>query len=627
MHRIDGRRLTRFMAGLCGFWLGLAGTGASAAGMTLTPANPTVSTGGAQQFTASGAITPTAVSAGGEYTCVTLPDGTGQCTGRNQFGQHGNGTVTDSSVLDPVSGLTTASHVSAGDEFACALLGGGTARCWGLGESGQRGDRSFSTFALAPIDVTGLSGATALATGYGHACALLGDGTMRCWGEDREGQLGNGTTASPGIAEPVVVVGISGATTIATGAYHTCAVVSGGTVKCWGRNGQGQLGDGTLTSSSTPVQVETGFGALSGVTAVTAGGAHTCALLADGTVRCWGENSEGQLGDGSTFSKPNGIWVTGITGAVAISAGWEHTCAVLADGTVRCWGANASGQLGDGTTNRASTSVQVRGITDAVGVTAGWWHHSCFLLADGTVKCSGTNDWGQLGNGTTTGSSVPVTMSGTGVTWTSSNPAVATVDARGHAVGVSAGTTTITATDTAGASASTTLTVRDPVPLSVVRAGAGAGSVSSNPAGISCGTDCSKPYNVGTSVTLTATPAAGSIFASWNGCDTVTGTTCTVTMNAAKVVTASFDVQRFVLTVTKAGMGRDNGSVTSSPAGISCGTDCSEAYTIGTVVTLTAAPDVLVTGWSGCDTVSGATCTVTMGSARSVTASFVGMPF
>src|SRR5207245_11374856 len=144
---------------------------------------------------------------------------------------------------------------------------------------------------------------------------------------------------------------------LATGSDHTCAVVLGGTVRGWGRDGAGQLGDGTLMSSSPPVEVETGFGVLSGVTAVTAGGAHTCALLADGTVRCWGENSEGQLGDGSTFSKPNGIWVTGITGAVAISAGWEHTCAVLADGTVRCWGANASGQLGDGTTNRAPTSV------------------------------------------------------------------------------------------------------------------------------------------------------------------------------------------------------------------------------------------------------------------------------
>src|SRR5258708_14218973 len=116
--------------------------------MSVKPADPLLRAGQPLQFTASGAITPTAVSAGGEYTCVRLPDGTAQCTGRNQFGQHGNGTLDNSSVLDPVGGITTATHVPAGDEYACALLGDGTARGWGLGESGQRGDGSFGTFAL-----------------------------------------------------------------------------------------------------------------------------------------------------------------------------------------------------------------------------------------------------------------------------------------------------------------------------------------------------------------------------------------------------------------------------------------------------------------------------------------------
>ena len=308
--------------GLGALWLCLRGLVGPAAAMTITPANPTISAGQTQQFTASGGsggLAAVAASAGGEYTCIT---------------------VTDSSVVDPISGLATAAHVSAGDEFACALLTDGRAKCWALGESGQRGDGSFSTFALTPVDVIGLSGAVAIATGYVQSCALLGDGTIRCWGGNREGTLGDGTTADPGTARPVVVAGITSATAIAAGAHHTCALLSDGTVKCWGRNGQGQLGDGTLNQSTTPVQVQTGAGALSGVTAITAGGAHTCALLADTTVRCWGENSERQLGDGTTFSKPNGIRVTGITGAVAISAGWEHTCAVLANGTARCWGAN-----------------------------------------------------------------------------------------------------------------------------------------------------------------------------------------------------------------------------------------------------------------------------------------------
>ena len=353
------------------------------------------------------------------------------------------------------------------------------------------------------------------------------------------------------------------------------------------------------------------------------------ALLGDGTVRCWGRNTEGQLGDGTTAGSLTPVQVVGITGAVAVSGGYEHTCALLGDGTVRCWGRNAEGQLGDGTRTGSSTPVRVVGITGAVAVTGGWWHHTCALLRDGTAQCWGQNDFGQLGNGTTTSSSTPVTMTGTGATWTSSNSAVATIDATGLATGVSPGTTTITATDRSGASASTTLAVRDQVgrvSLSVIRAGAGTGSVSSSPPGISCGTDCSEPYDSGTSVTLTASPASGSTFNGWNGCDAVSGATCTVTMSASRSVTATFDLQRFILTVNRAGMG--SGSVSSSPPGISCGTDCSEAYAADTVVTLTATPSPLsiFTDWSGCDTVSGATCTVTMSSARSITATFQGVP-
>ena len=287
---------------------------------------------------------------------------------------------------------------------------------------------------------------------------------------------------------------------------------------------------------------------------------------------------------------------------------------------------NLEGQLGDGTTTSSSTPVRVGGVTGAVAVSAGILH-TCALLANGTVKCWGAvgNGFGQLGNGATAGSSTPVTVTGTGVAWTSSNGAVATIDAGGRATGLGAGTTTIAATDGSGVSASTTLTVTDRVTLSVVRTGIGTGSVSGP--GISCGTDCSEPYDRGTSVMLTASPASGATFTVWSGCDTVSGTTCTVTMNAARVVTATFDLQRFTLTVNKAGLG--SGTVTSSPPGINCGTDCSEPYPSGTVVTLTATPALLnvFTGWDGCDAVSDTTCTVTMSRARSVTASFLGVPF
>ena len=606
-----------FVFALCVLWLGLAGRQA-AQSMSVTPANPTITVGQTQQFTATGAATPTAVSAGGEYTCVRLPDGTAQCTGRNQFGQLGDGSWADFSVLVPVSGLTTATRITAGDEFACALLANGTATCWGLGESGQRGD---GTFALEPVAVGGLTGAVALATGYGHTCAVRADGTMRCWGENREGQLGNGTTANPGSNQPVAVSGITGATAITTGAYHTCAVLGNGTLRCWGRNGNAQLGNGTFMSSSTSVQV-------SGITtavAVSGGAAHTCAVLSDGTVRCWGENDFGQLGNGTTTDSTTPVQVAGLTGAVSVSAGWRHSCALLGDGTLYCWGQNQFWQLGDGTTTTRTTPVRVSGITGAIAVTAGWWHHSCALLGGGTVRCWGTNDWGQFGNGTRTNSATPVTMTGPGVTWRSSNTAVATIDATGRATGVNPGSATITATDGSGANASTTLTVTGQTAqftLSVVRAGAGTGSVTSNPPGISCGTDCSEPYNSGSSVTLTASAAGGSTFTGWSGCDTVSGTTCTVTMNAAKTVTATFDSSSVVLTVSKTGSG--TGTVSSSPSGISCGTHSSEPYPNGTSVTLTAsaAGGSTLAGWSGCNTVSGVTCTVTMSAAKTVTATF-----
>jgi alpha-tubulin suppressor-like RCC1 family protein len=589
--------------------------------MSVTPADQTIFVGQSQQFTASGAMTPTSVSAGGEYTCVGLPDGTARCAGRNQFGQLGDGTFTNSPSLVAVSGLSTAARVAAGDEFNCALLVDRTAKCWALGEKGQRGDGSFDMFTGVPGPVSGLTNAVSLGGGYNHACALIGDGTMRCWGDNAFGQLGNPSVAT-GSSVPVAVSGINSATAFITGAFHTCALLADQTLRCWGQNEQGQLGDGTRTNSSTPVTVS----GITGVAAVGGGGVHTCAALTNGTVQCWGENEFGQLGDGTNITSTTPVPVAGITGASAISLGWRHSCALLSNGTVQCWGQNEFGQAGDGTTTNRSTPVQVSGIAWAVGITAGWFHHSCALLGNGTVKCWGVNEWGQFGNGTTTNSTTPVAMSGTGVTWTSSNPAVATIDATGRATGVGQGTTTITATDSTGTAASTTLRVLDRSVLTVIRAGAGSGTVTSSPAGINCGTDCSETYDSGSTVTLTATPVSGSAFAGWSGCDGATGATCTVTMNTARTVTAAFDLQRVVLTVSKTGLGAVLGSVSSSPSGISCGTDCYEPFNFDTVVTLTASPSLLVTGWSGCDPASGATCTVRMRAARSVSVSFLGLP-
>src|SRR5213596_3739346 len=342
----------------------------AAQGITVTPANPTISVGQTQQFTASGTVVPTAVAAGGLHTCMRLPDGTVQCWGRNYSGQLGNGdgSLTSSSVPVTARGLTTATSVVTGDSHTCALLGDGTVQCWGVGDSGQRGDGTFNNISSVPVAVVGMDGAGHLtnagavaARGY-HSCALLGDGTVWCWGRNQDGQLGNGIPlpAPPGTqcpsswcsSTPVRASGITGAAAVIAGGYHTCAVLMPDrTVQCWGRNDDGQLGDGTRTSSSTPVPV----GGLTGAAAVTGGFYHTCALLGDGTVQCWGQNYEGQLGNGLVGGvSTTPALVAGLANVSAVSGGYRHTCALLRDGTVQCWGRNVEGQLGDGTTTSSS---------------------------------------------------------------------------------------------------------------------------------------------------------------------------------------------------------------------------------------------------------------------------------
>jgi len=194
----------------------------------------------------------------------------------------------------------------------------------------------------------------AVSAGESYTCALMSDSTGRCWGHNLHGQLGDGSYTRSSLV-PVTVSGLTGSVAISAGAHHACALLSDGTVKCWGANNFGQLGDGTDTESKVPVAVSD----LSGAVAVSAGGLHTCAVLSDETVKCWGLNNHGQLGDGVTHElcpfyyegsdcSHLPVPVQGLTGVMAVSAGASHACALLSDGTVWCWGGNRSGQLGDG---------------------------------------------------------------------------------------------------------------------------------------------------------------------------------------------------------------------------------------------------------------------------------------
>lgn len=285
-----------------------------------------------------------------------------------------------------------------------------TAKCWGYGRWSQLGNGWFVSYPV-PVDVKGLLNITAVSANGGHSCALLTSGKVKCWGNNSNGQLGDGTTTTIAriAASPLSmpdVEGLSDVVQVSAGGLHTCALLKSGSVKCWGYNATGQLGDGTSgTDRRTPVDVV----GLTGVTQISASGGHACAVLINGTAKCWGWNGFGQLGDGTSgTSKLTPVDVVGLTGVTQISAGTNSSCAALANGTAKCWGDNAMGQLGDGTsgTNRL-TPIEVIGLTSVTQIDVGN-QYSCAVNASRTTKCWGLNNSGQLGDGTTTARFSPV---------------------------------------------------------------------------------------------------------------------------------------------------------------------------------------------------------------------------
>ena len=249
-----------------------------------------------------------------------------------------------------------------------------------------------------------------LSAGYRHTCVTYNTGQIYCFGGNYDGQLGDGTLVDKNI--PTLVLGINNAIKVSacgTGGgqgSHSCALLDDGTVKCWGGNFVGQLGDGSYTQRNTPVYV-TG---INNAIDIYMSGPHSCALLAGGTVKCWGFGQYGQLGDGNTNYANNLPVDVNITDVNQLSAGGFHTCALLNNGAVKCWGYNGDGRVGDGTTIDRTTPVFTN-ITDVKKVSIGY-QHSCALLNDGTVKCWGQNDYGQIGDGTLTRRLSPVLVSG-----------------------------------------------------------------------------------------------------------------------------------------------------------------------------------------------------------------------
>jgi len=350
----------------------------------------------------------TEITVGDYHTCAVTGSGGLACWGDNSRGQIGNGAMTETLVPTEVQGLTSGvAAASGGFHHTCALTSAGGVSCWGSGGRGQLGNWTTVDSSI-PIDVWGLtSGVAAISAGSVHTCALTGSGGVKCWGGNNFGQLGDGTTTDS--STPVDVSGLaSGVAAIAAGGRLSCALTTGGGVKCWGFNAGSQSGAGTTTNISV-IAVDVS-GLASGVAAISAGDDHACALTTAGGVRCWGENDSGQLGNGTTTASSVPVDVQGLTSGVsAIAAGGYHTCALRSGGEVLCWGQNGAGELGDGTTTASSTPVDVSGLgSDITRIAAGV--HTCALAKDGVVRCWGFNGFGQLGNGTTTSSSVPVVV-------------------------------------------------------------------------------------------------------------------------------------------------------------------------------------------------------------------------
>ncbi len=297
---------------------------------------------------------------------------------------------------------------------------------WGGDGDGQLGDGTIATPSSQPLPrpLNGVPTLTAVAVGGTHSLGLKPDGTVVAWGDDGNGQLGNGAALTGSQATPTTVVGVGGSGTlggviaIAAGAYHSLALKSDGTVVAWGGDFSEQLGDGANdVDQPAPVLVHTvsGGGVLSGIVAIAAGGYHTLALKSDGTVVAWGRNEFGELGNGAiTGLEPTPVAVVGVGGSgflanvVAIAAGTVHSLALRSDGTVVAWGRDDDGQLGNGSASSANqaTPVVVVGVggggalTSVVALSAGGAHNLA-LKSDGTVAAWGFNTFGQLGNGST----------------------------------------------------------------------------------------------------------------------------------------------------------------------------------------------------------------------------------
>ena len=344
---------------------------------------------------------PPRIALGTFNACAIATGGVVKCWGMNDQGQLGTGNNTESSIPTTVVGLSSGARAIAvgHDDFSCVLTSAGGVKCWGNNRFGQLGDGTTRS-STRPVDAAGLaSGIIAISLGTQHGCALTAAGGVKCWGFNGHGELGRGVNSR--IESPGDVPGFtSGVAAVEAGGDFTCVLTTAGGVKCWGDNHSGQLGNGGLPLVSfAPVDV---VGLASGVRAIDAYGQHVCAVTTSGAAKCWGANPYGAIGNGSGVAEVRTPTdVIGLSaGVTAIATGSSHSCAVVTGGAVTCWGDNNATALGVESVRYTTSPVAMPALTGGVSDVVLGLHFGCAVSSAGRISCWGDDRRGKLGNGT-----------------------------------------------------------------------------------------------------------------------------------------------------------------------------------------------------------------------------------
>ncbi len=368
-------------------------------------------------------LIPSQVSVGSDFSCTRFDSGEAKCWGINAYGQLGDGTTINKSNPTTVQGITNVAEIATGAFHTCARLNDNTVKCWGRNNYGQLGNGS-TTNSLAPVQVNGLADVISIFAGDNHSCAITFSSStykLYCWGLNNYGQLGNGTKTDSNI--PVEVDSKLAASneyfvSASLSNHHTCAKRYNGKVYCWGRNSYGQLGDNTTAEKLTPTEIlDNGASITLAFGDVAVGGYHSCAFTVSNILACWGLNTSGQIGNGTmTPQDPLGqLDVVSSARVVKLALGALHSCAIDTDSAVMCWGYNTSGQLGNGTTVAQDPpgTPQIIAAFSNISKISSRKTHTCALSGDNKVYCWGSNSAGQIGNGTTS-AAVPTPYEVTG---------------------------------------------------------------------------------------------------------------------------------------------------------------------------------------------------------------------